>query len=152
MRSILFSLFWCGCAILLAGCGKSETYVPVSGTVFLDGKPLVGAMVLFQPMGDTRGQTDGIGSTGRTDDQGRFTLEVSKETPIPGALVGKHRVRIGMPPPTGGDTKSDAIQPTKKGAGKVWKDPVPEKYNTQTTLEIDITGPTDQLKFDLKTD
>ena len=37
--------------VAVAGCGeKGKTFVPVSGVVTLDGKPLAGGNVVFQPV------------------------------------------------------------------------------------------------------
>jgi len=57
-------------AVLLAGCG-SDGLVPVKGRVLLDGQPLDGAAVLFEPEGG------GVPATGVTDASGGFTLATS---------------------------------------------------------------------------
>jgi hypothetical protein len=62
----------------IIGCGGVK-YVPVSGVVTLDGKPLANAMVLFQPIGDQ----GGVGSTAKTDSEGRYKLEASTPVPTP---------------------------------------------------------------------
>ena len=85
-------------ALLVAtGCGGGG-YVPVSGRVTYNDAPLAGAQVLFQPIGGQGGVATGVGSFGRTDAEGRFTLEASTATPTPGAVPGKHTVRIALPP------------------------------------------------------
>lgn len=59
---------------VLSGCGgkvdSGPALVPVTGKVILDGKPLVGATVTFNP---TQG-TPGNGAFGVTDAEGKFTL------------------------------------------------------------------------------
>lgn len=68
--------------------------VPVSGRVTVDGKPLAGAVVTFQPR-QPRDQTEkpGAGSVGRTDAQGYFTLRQVSPSRY-GAVVGEHAVTI----------------------------------------------------------
>lgn len=128
----------------LAGCGSGGKYVPVSGTVTLDGKPLAGVMVLFQPVG---GDAGGVGSTARTDAAGWFTLEASTATATSGAFVGKHTVRIATVPPKGSSVADDSDAAAAKGK-KAFRDPVPEKYNTATTLTFDVPpGGTDKADF-----
>ncbi len=142
------------CAGLLAaaGCGSGPVYAPVSGTVTLDGQPLAGVMVLFQPAA-AAGSSDagGVGSTARTDAQGKYTLAASTPDPRPGALVGRHTVRIATPPPAGaatGDPDSDAAN-APKGA-KAFRDPVPPRYNTATELSFDVPAKgTDKADFAL---
>jgi hypothetical protein len=78
--------------LLFAGCGERLPVAPVSGTITLDDKPLAGASITTQPIG-TGSQNPGPGSFGRTDDQGRFELELVKPA-MEGAIIGEHRVMI----------------------------------------------------------
>ena len=59
---------------MMNGCGSGvepgPPLIPVTGTARLDGKPLVGATVMFNP---TPG-TPGNGGFGVTDAEGKFTL------------------------------------------------------------------------------
>ena len=64
--------------------------VPVTGTVFHDGKPLVGALVTFIKDGAPRV------SAGETDENGHFVLSADRFNPIDGAYVGKNRVSVTM--------------------------------------------------------
>src|SRR5215213_805942 len=83
-----------GVAVLvLAGCeGGGRKVVPVSGVVTVDGKPARNVVVSFQPVGSKEEPDPGRGSSGTTDENGRYTLVYDGEKP--GALTGKHRVRI----------------------------------------------------------
>ena len=57
-------------ALLIVGCGKSGSELaPVSGRVTLDGQPIVGARLRFQPEA-----SGGSPSYGSTDQDGRFVL------------------------------------------------------------------------------
>jgi hypothetical protein len=79
-------------ALTVLGCGRSG--VPeigtVEGTVTLDGKPLPGAIVMFQPQGKGRA------SFGQTDEQGEYYLVYVDD--VEGALPGKHTVTISTYP------------------------------------------------------
>lgn len=98
-RAILIA--WLACAVATVGC-HSEV-VPVSGRVTLNGKPLAGAVVTFQPRGNSKEpRPAGTGSIGHTDEQGRFSLRMV-EPNKPGAVVGDHTVTIATnteAPPT----------------------------------------------------
>jgi len=132
-----------GCALVLAlGCAGKKV-VPVSGTVKMNGKPLAGATVNFQPIA-TQGSPDaGVGSTGKTDAEGHYTLETS--TGLKGAVVGKHRVMISVLSQKVGD--SDERPP--RGGWPI-ENKVPDRYNNNTTLEKDVPAEgSDKMDFDL---
>jgi hypothetical protein len=133
-----------GLAVVLAlGCG-SKKVAPVSGTVTLDGKPLVGASVTFQPIADEGSVVAGHASMGKTDASGKFTLEQTT-TKKNGAIVGKHRVSISLLTQEVGD--HDARPP--RGGWPV-TDQVPEKYNMKTELTFEVpSGGTDKADFPL---
>ena len=67
---------------------------------------------------------------GMTDEQGQYKLIYLRD--IEGALVGKHRVRIGS------DERS---APPKQR--------LPSRYNHQTTLEAEVTGGQNEFNFTL---
>lgn len=130
--------------ILVAlGCGKAPYEIaPVSGQVVYHGKPLAKTHVYFQPMaGDPTKPEPGPESYALTDAEGRFTLQVVVSNK-PGAVVGKHRVRIsqlGLNRPGGID---DGQPPPP--------DPIPAKYNTQSKLTFDVEpGGTDKALITL---
>lgn len=82
-------------SLLAAGCGGSDAdLAPVRGSVTLDGEPLAGARVEFDPVPEAmaRGKSTGSASYGVTDSSGRYTLQYTPERE--GALVGEHIVRI----------------------------------------------------------
>lgn len=80
--------------LLLAGCGGSEyTAVPVSGRVTLDGVPLPDVGIVFVPISKERDRPNiGPGSLGRTDAEGRFTLQTVRGDA--GAVPTEHIVRM----------------------------------------------------------
>ena len=62
---------------VISGCGSSDLELAeVSGVVTLDGQPVAGAVVNTQPIPASAVPSPGPGSFGRTDEQGRFTLEL----------------------------------------------------------------------------
>lgn len=121
-------------ALLTAvGCGGGGT-AAVGGVVTMNGKPVEGAVVTFNPQG-----VEVSGSSGRTDAQGRYTLRTVLDDKS-GAAVGKHRVAISQY--KAGDPKNP------ESAGK---ETIPLRYNQNTELTFDVpAGGTDKADFDLK--
>jgi hypothetical protein len=129
--------------VFAGGCG-SETLAPVSGTVTLNGKPLAGAIVSFTPMVPRKGVEAPLGSSGKTNDQGHYSLETNAGRK--GALVAKHKVAISVVQAEAGN--SDARPPR---GGWPMKDRIPTKYNENTELEFEVpSGGTDKADFNLK--
>jgi hypothetical protein len=81
--------------LMLAGCQQSDL-VPVSGTITLDGKPLAGVAVTFQPQRTEASKpvASTLGSTGVTDADGKYKLR-SMASGSAGVAVGEHKVYIG---------------------------------------------------------
>src|SRR5262245_49156908 len=128
-----------GVALFAAGCG-GQKIVPVSGRVTLDGKPLVNATVVFQPISDEK--NPGPGSSGKTDKDGRFTLELTtgKES---GALVGLHKVSITA-------YEGDGEVPSSGSDIVFRKALLPDEYNAKSKLTFDVpAGGTPEANFDL---
>jgi hypothetical protein len=115
-----------GLAVLALGCGDGRRFGTVSGKVTLDGAPLADARVNFQPIGDAR--NTGIGSFGKTDADGQYTLTLIDEK-AQGAIVGKHRVMIRAITSTP-DPARDDERPSP--------DRVPPEYNLKSTLTFDV--------------
>jgi len=142
IRFILLFAFAIPC---LTGCQKGGAYVPVSGTIYLDEKPLANTMVTFQPTASTGHDTGGVGSYAMTDDQGNYQLEAMTETPIPGALPAVHQVRIATPPPKGNEDSDAAATGKKK-----YRDPIPKRYNVESKLTYEVpAGGTKSADFKL---
>lgn len=114
--------------LLAAGCGDGYRLAPVSGTVTLNGKPLAGADVHFQPIGSKENPSPGPGSHGKTDAEGHYTLRVDARQA--GAVVGKHRVMIYA--------YEGAVPQSDAGGGKKMHDRVPLRYNENSTLTCDV--------------
>ena len=105
MRPCLI-LFACMVAAA-AGCsGESSKVARVSGRVTLDGRPVKGAKVIFQPKSTSRTPGEvGSGSYASTDADGRYTLK-QIYPPRNGAVIGTHVVTITTARDT--DPESDA--------------------------------------------
>jgi hypothetical protein len=125
-----------GCLVLgivcsiLTGCGGKLGNV--EGTVKLNGKPLKGAIVMFQP------QHEGRPSSGTTDEDGHYVLDYTPKER--GAEVGTHTVTIQAPV-----TKKD-----KFGEEIIIGDWVPSKYNTKTELKKEVTSGSSTIDFDIE--
>ena len=136
MRSIaalagLVSLF------ALTGCGGASGFTPVSGKVTLDGAPLEGATVSFQPKLQPKETVEG--SYGKTDATGAFTLKRVSDN-APGAAAGEHIVSI---------SKSTDIDPNDEATPPV--EHVPAKYRDGSLTFTVPAGGTDKADFVLQT-
>jgi hypothetical protein len=134
-----------GLVVLALGCGQSKKLAPVSGVVKLNGKPLAGAIVGFEPEVNDNGPLQApTTSGGKTDENGAYTLETT--TGEKGALVGKHKVKISLY-----KTQQDPESDSRKRSGPMQVDKLPTRYNTKSELTIDVPpeGKTD-ANFDLK--
>ena len=132
-----------GLLSLLSGCGTAEyPLVPVSGIVTLDGEPLVGAAIVFQPKSTGNSGKVAPGSVGRSDSRGHYELSTVNDEP--GASPGRHKVRIYSYSP-----ESAPVSDTDSGENK---ERVPDRYNyrSQLFLEVPSTG-TDSADFQLTT-
>jgi hypothetical protein len=122
--TILLAFF----VVSINGCGDNlPKRVPVSGHVYFDGKPLeMGAIGIL-----TQGERSSYAKLGPG---GKFTVSTFSEND--GLMPGKHKFAVAA--------KED-LSPTSQK----WF--VPKKYSDPNTsgLEIDITGPTDDLKIEL---
>ena len=156
---------------LCCGCSGSEfTFAPVSGTVTLDGEPLVGADLVFAPLQSGDSINVGPASIGKTDEAGKYQLTSIRGNE--GAIVTKHRVSIAIKGISTAElarrvdleySKNSSMSERKFNAleNKIRKSMekelgakkfVPEVYNTKTSLTFEVQGPTDDANFDLKSD
>jgi hypothetical protein len=121
--------------LLFAGCSSGPYQVAsVSGRITLNGNPLPGVAVMFQPVAQGSNINPGPGSYGITDKDGRYTLIlIGKQSK--GAVVGKHKVRITEHDETPQDPSDDS--PKKRKAATV---KVPSKYNRiEAILDFDVS-------------
>lgn len=137
-------------ALLLGsvGCGGPSDQPElgqVTGTVTLDGQPLSGVAVVFQP-------DNGRPASGRTDAEGRYELTYIRETL--GTKIGRNRVEIAPDEDAEeADTEDvanpDAQQPSARPI-KSGKRVVPARYNTNSELEVDVKPGDNTFDFELQ--
>jgi hypothetical protein len=118
---VAIALVSCGCSSRAPG--DAPPLASVSGIVTLNGQPLSGAIVMFEP------QKTGSISAGVTDAQGRY--EVAYRTNLKGAAVGPHVVRISK---------------TEMEAGP---ETLPVKYNMESELIATVTPEGNSFDFPL---
>ena len=83
--SVVFLVAMC------VGCGGGPNVQSVTGTITLDGKPISGAVVTFQPIEGGTGQP----AVGTTDVEGKYTVTDMKSDKIgSGAAAGEYRVGV----------------------------------------------------------
>jgi len=115
---------------------------PVSGTVTLDDKPLVGAAVTFLPIGTTKGRI----CYGVTDQNGRYELAMDGQ--YKGAPAGQFLVLCNKwVMPDGSDIPPDSkLSAVELGA----KELLPPRYSQEETSELRATVPPNGGTFDFK--
>jgi len=128
--------------VTVSGCGEVQKVASVSGVVTLNGKRLANASVTFSPIAKEGSIDAGDGSAGKTNANGEYTLTTSRG--VPGAMVGKHRVRISLMAQQVGT--GDERPP--RGGWPV-KDQIPARYNGETTLTFDVVPGPNQADFSL---
>ena len=143
-------------AVLLVGCG-GPSLGTVTGTVTIDGKPAPNVTVTFVP------EAGGRASTGVTDSEGKYELLYSVDK---GALIGKHKVALQTNREAQGeagvdeDMESDSDDYEKLASGETnmykqdeanWKEPIPAKYNTETTLSVEVKSGANVHDFAIET-
>ena len=127
-------------AAVLAGCGGGDLpeLGTVTGKVTLDDKPLVGALVVFEPE-HTRS------SEGVTDTEGRYELTYKPD--VKGAAVGNHVVRISK-----FEQDAEAEQQGEEAAAiadEHRKNLIPAAYNIRSKLSADVKAGSNTFDFPL---
>ena len=125
--------------LCIAGCGGGSDVdlVSVEGTVRLDGSPLPGATVEFQPTG---GGSPSYGQ-GPTDASGRYKLMFTYDKE--GAMIGEHTVRI---------TTFQEDEDEETGESTIVEEKLPPRYNTETELTATVESGGGPYDFDLKSE
>lgn len=124
---------WGGAGLVLVGligCSKPDhpEVGRVSGVVTLDGQPLEGATVMFQPL-------EGRASLGTTDRAGKYTLIYLDG--VPGARVGLHKVII----------RTEV--PGEDGQPPLVREKLPRRYHDQTELTAEVKPGSNTFDFAL---
>jgi hypothetical protein len=82
----------------LAGCSSGDfPTAPTSGRVVCEGQPVPHVMVFFEPL--QTGKSALVGAQGRAIAAEDGTFAISTYGKNDGAVVGRHRVRVGPPHP-----------------------------------------------------
>jgi hypothetical protein len=115
--------------LLVAGCDSGPEMGQVSGTVTLDGQPVRGLEVSFEPVDPSLGTT----AIGYTQEDGSYALHYPGERE--GAPVGEYIVRI-----SGGD--DDDGPPIS----------IPSRYNRDTELRETIEAGDNPIDFPLESE
>jgi hypothetical protein len=80
------------------GCGDGRvklSVAPTDGRVVCEGQPVPNVTVFFEPLPDGDNAKTGKSAVGYADGNGAFVLTTYDNND--GAVVGKHRVRVGRP-------------------------------------------------------
>jgi hypothetical protein len=119
----------------LGGCSEPPQRVPVAGTVTIDGRPLTSGLIQAVP-------DDGRPAAGKIASDGTFRLESpSNETVVQGVVPGKYRLAISAFEVV--DEDSDDVN---------WLAPSHYANFRTSGLEIDVTGPQEDLVIELSSD
>jgi hypothetical protein len=125
---------------ILAGCGDGRpSLVKVTGKVTLDGQPLEGAQVAFQPVNTDPKDTFQRPSSCISNAAGEFTPQTY--LPGDGLRVGKYRVAVvkqelvGTPPP---GLNAEEIQ--QLGMKRKWITPKAASSPETSGIEVEVTS------------
>lgn len=125
-------------ACFLTGCGgrgDRPKLGTVTGTVYMDGKPLPNVCIMFNPKGG--GRT----SIARANENGKYELMYLERTK--GANIGTHSVVITT-------YNEDELEELKASTNKPVTEPIPDKYNTKTTLTETVKEGNNVIDFKLE--
>ena len=117
--------------VFVVGCVGSGL-APVAGTVMVDGQPLAEGTMHFAP-------ADGSGpSQAAVIRDGKYTAELVRTN---------YKVQIFAPKAAKVVAKLDENGP---GGGPRMEELLPPRYNVQSELTLNVTGPTRAANFELK--
>ncbi|QDT79013.1 carboxypeptidase-like regulatory domain-containing protein [Gimesia maris] len=132
VNSILFTIL----IFSVSGCGSGGEPIPelaqVTGVITMDGAPLEGAKVIFEPQQATD-KARRRASSATTESDGSYTLQYNSDAS--GATPGSHKVLISKMPD----------DPEQAG-----EQLIPAKYNNKTELTAEVKEGDNSFDFDLK--
>jgi hypothetical protein len=130
------------CAVVLHGCGRStapERHA-FSGIVNVNGEPLAAGRIRFMPRVGTEGPSASAGILA-----GRFAVEKPE-----GLIAGVYRVEIEALDDLGFALDDEAAF-AKRGGKPLPPNPIPGKYNRNSSLTAAISSTSDnEFKFNLE--
>jgi hypothetical protein len=127
----MWNLVAVGILVVFVGCGGSGL-TPVSGNVTLDGQALGEGTIHFAP---ADGQLQSQAAVIR---EGKYGTELQRTN---------YKVQIFAPRPAKVVAKLDENGP---GGGPRMEELLPPRYNVQSELTLNVTGPTRAANFELK--
>jgi hypothetical protein len=128
------------------GCGGRNDQPElgqVTGTITLDGKPLSGIAVVFQP-------DSGRPARGMTDAEGKYELTYIRQTK--GTKVGPNRVEIA-PSEDGAPEEFENVDEESKSVtkrSKSGKPTIPSRYNLRSELKAEVKAGKNTFDFQLE--
>ncbi|MEW4563125.1 hypothetical protein AB1K70_11400 [Bremerella sp. JC770] len=123
------------------GCGSGQGYpdlIPVTGKVTLDGSPIAGLRVNFEP-------NEGRRSSGITDKSGEYVLKYKDQKQ--GAVPGPHRVTIVWTGESDEEIEGESTPTDDPGSNSGIV--IPSRYNAQSQLKAEVNPQTNRFDFDL---
>ncbi len=134
----LIAFFALQSAAAMMGCGGGDDLPrrAISGAVKLDGQPLDGGRIEFQPIGP------GV-STGSVIERGSYRIARAA-----GPTPGRYRVNISAPGEAGPSVEPEGSDPGPGRPGATER--IPARYNASSTLTVEIKADGgDQFDFPL---
>jgi hypothetical protein len=123
--------------LVVLGCEGSNGRIPIRGTVTYKGTPLAHGTITFSPKDSAKGMIEGAPIT-----DGKYALPADK-----GLLPGSYHVAVSATDAQDGKPAEDVAP----GAPRRSKELLPERYNTKSTLSIEVTA-TGKRDFDFPLD
>jgi hypothetical protein len=124
--------------VLLVAAGCSNGRNSVQGKVSYDNNPVDSGSIVFSPEGDPAGRPQAKGEI----KGGEYSISSNE-----GPSTGKHKVQVYWNKKTGKQigTPGDASVKTDQVIQMI-----PKKYNSETTLSVDISSGSNEQNFALK--
>jgi len=130
----LIALLLAGSCLAIASCQPHDRAWS-TGSVAFDGRPVETGLIVFRPL------DGGSPPVGTAITEGRFAIA---------GRPGRHRVEIRGTRPVDA-SRLPRTTPRFEGA-PVYEDFIPSAFNTESTLEADVTaGSSNRFEFDLRT-
>lgn len=129
------------CAVVLLGCSGSSGLerLAIRGDVRMDGVGVEQGTITLIPVDQTKGPSVGAAIS---------AAKYSIDAPL-GPTVGTYRVEIRSPKPTGKKISAPPPQPPGTLIDET-AEGIPTKYNSETTLRIQVVRDRAVYDFDLK--
>jgi len=152
--AVCFLLVTAACS---RGPSRPKTY-PVSGVVTLNGQPVAGATVVFVPKASGRGENAPRAASGKTDEQGRYSLTTFGGND--GAVPGEYFVKVSKivtpsaAQAAGASSPEEAerleVEAAMRGQQPEAKNELPEKYNDPKTSGLSFTVEAKENTFNIE--